>query len=147
MPSQVWDAETVLIKYASYIFLLLNIFYIQYCGTKILTKIIRRGYGSRNSHFRLFMASQVWDAETVLIQYASYIFLLLNIFLHSKFWYQNTHKNNFEGLWKPKFAFSNLHAFSGMRRGNSDYSVRELHFSPLKYFFTFKILVPKYSQK
>ena len=55
-------------------------------------------------------------------------------FLHSKFLYQNTHKNNTEGLWKPKFAFSTLYGFSGMRRENSTYSVRKLHFSPPRFF-------------
>ena len=113
----------------------------------ILTKIIRRAYGSRNLHFLLNIASQVLNAPTVLIQYTSYIFFLLNIFLHSKFWYQNTHKNNTEGLWKPKFAFSTLYGFPGMRRANGTYLVRSYHFSPPKYFFTFKIWVPKYSQR
>ena len=49
--SQVLNAPTVLIQYTSYIFFLLNIFYIQNFGTKILTKIIRRAYGSRNLYF------------------------------------------------------------------------------------------------
>ena len=85
-------------------FLSLIFFYIQNTGTKILTKIIRRAYGSRNLHFLLYIASRVLDAPTVLIQYTSYIFSLLNIFLHSKFCYQNIHKINWEGWCKPKIV-------------------------------------------
>ena len=56
-------------------------------------------------------------------QYFSAVFFLLDIILPSKFWYQNTHKINTEGLWKPKFAFRPLWGSQGMRRANSTYSV------------------------
>ena len=85
------------------------------------------------------MASQVWDAETVLIQYASYIFFLLNIFLHLKFWHKNTHKNSTESLWKPQLAFSTLYGFSDLRRGNSTYSIRGCHFFHTKKYLTLKM--------
>ena len=42
--------------------------------------------------------------------------------------------------------FYALWVSQGIRRTNSTYSVRWCYFSPPKYFFTFIILVPKYSQ-
>ena len=42
--------------------------------------------------------------------------------------------------------FYTLLVSQGIRRTNSTYSVRGCYFSPPKYFFTFIILVPKYSQ-
>ena len=43
--------------------------------------------------------------------------------------------------------FYTLLVSQGIRRTNSTYSVRGCYFSPPKYFFTFIILVPKYSKK
>ena len=72
-------------------------------------------------------------------------FFSLNIILPSKFWYQNTHKIKTEGLWEPKFSFYTLWGSQGIRRANSTCSVLWCSFFLTKYYFTLKILVPKYS--
>ena len=87
----------------------------------ILFLVMLRGYKTRQQYLFITLVS---------------FFFRTKIISPAKFWYQNTHKINTKGLWKPKFAFYTLWGSHVIRRTNSTYSVLWCH------FFILKIILP-----